>query len=289
MEAPCCPSFALRASADKDQHAYEGGRRNRCWYRGAGGEMFRHRPGRAETGNMNESTNNPLRRGWAAGRTNIVPGMIIVLVALGVLAGYHRWPVFHDAMEVVGAWKTRFGLLFPLVSTAVFGGLLPVFFRLIPPETRKDPQWRHLPFFVLFWAYKGIEVDLLYRLQAWVFGDTADPWVVAAKVVVDQLVYCPVWAVPTMVLAYRWKEAGYNVGETRRRLGERWYVNRCLPVLVASLVIWVPAVAVIYNLPLALQLPLQNLVLCLFVLLVMILTGDGGKSPRPEPEAASRR
>ena len=225
-------------------------------------------------GNNDQAGPHPLRRGWDAARTNALPGAIIVLVALGVLLGYHHWTAFRDGLEVISAWKLRFGYLFSAVSTAVFGGLLPLLFRLIPPETRKDPQWRHLPFFLGFWAFKGIEVDALYRLQAWMFGDTSSPWVVVVKVIVDQFVYCPLWAVPTMVLAYLWKDSGFRVGTTGRKLGSRWYSRRCLPLLVANWGVWVPAVAVIYNLPLALQLPLQNLVLCLFVLLVMILTRE---------------
>lgn len=211
-----------------------------------------------------------------AARTNALPGLLIVLVALGVLVGYHQWPAFHDMLEVVRGWKLRFGFAFSAVSTALFGGLLPILFRLIPRETRKDPQWRFLPFFVGFWAFKGMEVDALYRLQAWWFGDTTDAWVIAAKVFVDQFVYCPIWAVPTMMLGYLWKDCGYSVAEVRRRLGPRWYLTRCLPLLIANLGVWVPAVAVIYALPQALQLPMMNLVLCLFVLLVMMLTGEEG-------------
>jgi hypothetical protein len=229
---------------------------------------------------------NSVRRGWKAARTNVRPGLVIVMVALGVLVGYHRWPAFHETLEVVREWKLRFGFAFSAVSTGVFGGLLPVLFRLIPRETRKDPQWRFLPFFVGFWALKGIEVDAFYQLQAGIFGDTTDVRVVVVKVVVDQAVYCPVWAVPTTMLAYLWKDSGYSVAEVRRRLGAHWYLERCLPLLLASLAIWVPAVAIIYVLPLALQLPVQNLVLCLSVLLVMILTREEPSRHRPESRGA---
>ena len=215
-----------------------------------------------------------MRRGVQAARTNALPALIIALVALGVLVGYYRWPAFHDLLEVVRGWKLRFGFAFSAVSTALFGGLLPVAFRLIPRATRKDPQFGFVPFFIGFWALKGVEVDAFYRLQAWIFGDTADAWVVVVKVVVDQAVYCPAWAVPTTMLAYLWKDSGFSVAVVRRRLGEHWYLVRCLPLLITSLAIWVPTGTVIYALPLALQLPVQNLVLCLSVLLLMILTRD---------------
>ena len=63
-------------------------------------------------------------------------------------------------------------------------------------------------------------------------------------------------------------------GRGAAAVGERWYLTRCLPLLIMNLGVWVPAVAIIYALPLALQLPMQNLVLCLFVLVVMMLTRE---------------
>jgi len=227
--------------------------------------------------NPRPARTNPFRLGWQAARTNALPGVIIAAIALGVLTGYHRWPAFHDALESVRGWKERFGFLFSAISTAFFAGLLPLLFRLIPRETRKDPQWRHLPFFLIFWAIKGIEVDLLYRLQAWAFGDTADARVVVVKVIIDQLVYVPFWAVPTMVLGYLWKDSGFRLRDTKQNLGSRWITNRCIPLMIANWGVWIPAVAIIYNLPMTLQLPMQNLILCLFVLLVMMLTGKRPK------------
>ncbi len=236
---------------------------------------------------------SPVRLGLAAARTNIVPAAIIAVVAIGVLAGYRHWPAFHDTLEVVRSWKERFGFGFSAVSTGIFGGFLPVLFRLIPRETRRDPQWRHLPFFVGFWACKGVEVDALYRFQAWLFGDSPAAEVVVAKVFVDQFLYVPFWAVPTMMGAYLWMDSRFRIARTIRRLGARWYRNRCLPLLLANWGVWTPAVAVIYNLPLSLQLPLQNLVLCLFVLLVMILTraetpDDQARPPGQNSKASPR-
>jgi FtsH-binding integral membrane protein len=61
-------------------------------------------------------------------------------------------------------------------------------------------------------------------------------------------------------------------------------------LLVATWGVWVPAVAVIYLLPTALQLPLQNVVLCFFTLLVIFMTRRPAdptrKSPSPAPAPA---
>jgi hypothetical protein len=47
-----------------------------------------------------------------------------------------------------------------------------------------------------------------------------------------------------------------------------WIRRRVVPVLISNLGVWLPAACIIYALPTPLQLPLQNLVLCFFTLLV---------------------
>jgi hypothetical protein len=47
-----------------------------------------------------------------------------------------------------------------------------------------------------------------------------------------------------------------------------WYRRRVLPLLIGNIGVWVPAVAIIYLLPTPLQLPLQNIVLCFYTLVV---------------------
>ena len=62
------------------------------------------------------------------------------------------------------------------------------------PDPGKPAPWAECLFLTVFWAYKGIEVDAFYRLQALMFGNGSDFLTIFAKVVVDQFVYNPVWA-----------------------------------------------------------------------------------------------
>ena len=120
-----------------------------------------------------------------------------------------------------------------------------------------------------FWAYKGIEVDLWYRLQAHMFGTGHGVATIATKVVMDQFVYCPFFAVPVTAAVYQLVDNGYNGRSLRDDVRKpRWYLRKVLPVLISNLGVWVPAVVVIYMLPTALQLPLQNLILCFYTLIV---------------------
>lgn len=125
-----------------------------------------------------------------------------------------------------------------------------------------------LLFYVLFWLWKGMEVDLLYRLQALLYGDSNHWLVVVKKVMTDQFVYCPIWAVPTMTLCYLWKDADFSISAAKARLSETPLIQRLLRVLASNIVVWVPAVSIIYLLPLSLQIPLFNLVLVFWTLIL---------------------
>jgi hypothetical protein len=133
---------------------------------------------------------------------------------------------------------------------------------------------------VVYWAYKGFEVSVFYAWQARWFGEGKGVATIALKTFNDQFVYCPLFAAPVTWLVYNWVEHGFSgatLAAEWRRPG--WYARCVLPLLVTTWVVWVPAVAVIYILPTALQLPLQNVVLCFFTLLVIFMTRrPAGKS-----------
>jgi hypothetical protein len=233
---------------------------------------------------------NPLRQAWAAAKANLLPAVFLWSVAVTVIVAYYHHAPTRRFLDSVSAFKSGYGpafsFVFSGVSTAIIGGLWPLAFqrvaRLCGMRSVHISPWRHLPFFALFWAYRGVEIDGLYHLQALVFGEHPGTLGLACKVLIDQGVYVTLWAIPSMVIAYLWKDCGYSVGVTVRSVGPRWYPRRCVPILVANWVVWIPAVVVIYSLPLGLQLPVMNINLCLFVLLVMFLTHDTGEiEPAP--------
>lgn len=220
---------------------------------------------------LSRPTRHPLLQGLDAAKVNLAPGAVLWLAGLAILLAYYYHGPTHELLDRIAALKTDVGIPFALVSTAIFGGVLPLVAQRLAPASVARAPLRDLPFLVAFWAVKGLEVDLLYRLQAAMFGSDVSLGAVLAKVAIDQLVYVPVWAAPTIVLGYLWKDSGYRLGVMRRRLGPHWYRRRVLPMLLANWAVWVPAVAIIYCLPLPLQVPIQNIVLCLWVLMVMFL------------------
>lgn len=215
----------------------------------------------------------PWRAGVECARRLAWPGFVLVAMAAGVVAAYYRVPAVHAALAQLAEWRAAGGFAFSAGISAVFAGLIPFLYLRLHPATAAHHPWAHGGFFGLFWAYKGLEVDLLYRWQSRVFGDGPEVATIAAKTAVDQLVYNPVWAAPLAVILYGWKDAGFRwaapLGDLRT---PGWYARRVLPVMIAVWGVWVPGVACIYALPLPLQLPLCCLVNCFWVILFSLIT-----------------
>ncbi len=231
------------------------------------------------------ATASPLRASLLAARANLVPGIVLQCVAGAVVAGYFLHPPARAALENLAAFRTRIGLPFALVSTAIFGALLPFAVLRLSKATRHRYDFAQMAALTLFWAYKGMEISLFYALQARVFGEGQSAAVIIAKTAVDQFVYGPLLAAPLTWLVYAWVELRFD---TRALVAELrlpgLYGRSIFPLLVASWSVWVPAVAIIYLLPTALQLPLQNIVCCFFTLLIIFMT----RRPDPAPATASQ-
>lgn len=228
-------------------------------------------------------------RPWASGlraaRANLVPGLVLSAFAAGVVLAYATLPPVRAGFDRVGTWKVAGGFLFSIVSTGIFGGVLPWLINRLRPVrpglgiTR--PPVSHLLFLAAFWGYKGVEVDAFYRFQTWLWGDAAGPAVVAGKVLLDLGVWCAVWAVPSTALGYAFMEGGFTRDGLRRWLIPGWFRKRVVPIIVSNFLVWAPACAAIYCLPPALQLPVQNLVLCFWALLLVLQI----KAPDPAARA----
>jgi hypothetical protein len=222
----------------------------------------------------------PWRSGLRGARANLLPGAFLQLAALALVAGYYRMPSVHDALSRLVVFRQRTGLPFGILSTALFGAVLPLLYLRF--ERRKlrgapDYTWGKGLFLTAFWAYKGIEVDIWYRLQAHWVGPGHDPATIAVKVFLDQFVYSPLFAVPVTVALYEgvqgWPDWKGTLADLR---APGWFRRRSLPVLIANAGVWIPAVVVIYALPTPLQLPLQNIVLCFYTLILVHQMRSGG-------------
>ena len=214
----------------------------------------------------------PWQSGIRGARANLLPAALLQVAAIALVLGYYRVPALHAALTGLLELRQRAGFAFGMATTGFFGGFLPFLYIHYSPRIGSAvPRygWRQGLWLTLFWTYKGLEVDVWYRLQAHMVGSGHDAVTVTIKVILDQFGYCPLFAVPVTTAVYQAVDAQENwraVVEDVRAPG--WYRRRVLPILISNIGVWVPAVAVIYCLPTPLQLPLQNIVLCFYTLIV---------------------
>ena len=228
--------------------------------------------------NGQSSAPPPWRAGLHSARTLLWPGLILQGVALSLVLAYYFAPVTQGLFARIGDWQRAGGYAFSAGATALCGGLLPFLFLRAQPATRVTHPWPHLVFFLLFWAYKGVEVDLWYHLLSRLYGSDHATGTVVAKILSDQLGYNVLWATPVSTLAFQWKAAGFRWGPVVADLRTgRWSARRVLPVLIAVWSVWIPVTACVYSLPGTLQMPLFNVVLCFWSLLFAYIVAHQGK------------
>jgi hypothetical protein len=218
---------------------------------------------------------HPLLAGLRSARALLVPGLLLQAVALGLVLTYYFVPAAAGFFARLGELQSRGSFAFSAVSTMLCGGLLPFLFLRGHPDTRATHPWPHLLFFLLYWAWKGAEVDLWYRTLAWLFGEGTDLRTVVSKILADQFGYNPLYAAPVGNLFFAWKDAGFRVRPVADDVRSgRWYARSVLPVLVSVWCLWIPVVACVYSLPLPLQMPLFNVVLCFWSMLFAHITSQ---------------
>jgi hypothetical protein len=201
---------------------------------------------------------------WLAIRSNVVPGFVLWAIAAAVVAAYYWLPVTRPLFDTVAGWKEAGGFGYSIVATAVFAGVIP-FLAL-------GGSWSTLVFFTLFWAWRGLEIDLLYRGQGLLFGNDPSVGTLAAKVAVDQFVYNVFWAAHLQLLAYFWKDSGFRWRAFGTYDWKRHFTEVFPVTIVATWVIWIPVVTLVYALPPPLQIPLFNLAACFWSFVMATLT-----------------
>jgi len=212
--------------------------------------------------------------GWEAARANARPALIIQAIMLALLMAFYTSPATADCLEKVAEFKRAHGLGFVVAASVTAGALLPEFFLVLffqrgRPHLR---NLRNLLFTIPIWGFDGSLVDLLYRSEAYWLGDVVALPVVLCKICIDQFGYNVLFAAPFGVLTYEWKNNGISMRPVRDLFTWKHYRDKIFPTLLATWAVWIPLMAIIYSLPLALQFPMFGLALSFWVLLLTYMT-----------------
>ncbi len=209
----------------------------------------------------------------AAFKKNWLAGLVLQFVGVFIVLAYYVVEPFRDVLQVIADMQQTGGYLFSAVITAIFAGFIPFLVQII--FERERPQRYHIytgSFIVLFWAYRGVEVDLLYRLQAVWFGDELSFSVILKKTLTDQFVYAPFWAIWIVTLGILFKDCKLSLRDFRQQINRSFFCVTYPSVVFSTWLVWVPGVSIIYSLPQLLQVPMMNIVACFYAILVMYLT-----------------
>ena len=204
-------------------------------------------------------------------RANWPAALVIWLVAATGVASYYHGGIIHAWADGIMVWRGRFGLLFPMFWQALFCAVLPLATQILFIPRLRAGALKRFPLYTVFWALRGIEVEYFYRLQAWVWGSGTDPVTALCKVATDQFVYS-IWASVEILFFLRWLTR--HVGESpagERILPEGWFRKLILPLTVATWVVWIPTLAVLYMLPTPLQLPFSSTIMWLWSLMLLFI------------------
>jgi hypothetical protein len=205
-------------------------------------------------------------------KQNLLPGLVLQSFAAIILVLYFFVPDSKPVFVWFGDLKRSYGFLYSAIATSLFGGIIPFFCLFL---TKQIDRVRNVPllffFYVVFWGLKGIEVDFFYRLQGDWFGYANDFHTLVAKVAIDQFLYTTFWAAPSITLIYLWIEHHFNFLACFRAIDRHFIFVKIPAVILSNWLVWIPAVSIIYSMPNELQMPLFNLVLCFWVLLLAVL------------------
>lgn len=208
------------------------------------------------------------KTGLAAAKKNIGPGLLLQGFALAlVLLYYFHEPTQHILLKIPKI-QQQMGVLFPILATALFGGVIPYIFLAARKGISSGRYLSTLLFMIGFWAILGLSVDILYRVQSLLFGDEPNTATIIKKVMVDQFIFCVIWSAPFTTLAMFWKDHNFSAKATKEHLSRKFITIDIPSILIAMWGVWIPTVAIVYSLPFALQFPLFNIVLCFWSLLL---------------------
>ena len=197
-----------------------------------------------------------LKIGLASVRANVVPMVVLWLLAALTVVGYYFVPGFARLLEPLRCWQTESGWVAALLNRVIFCGLLPGVFLLCVKSIRPRRPWATTLAYCLWCGPWGIFCDGFFTLQAMMFGTGVDIGTIALKLAVEYLVWTAVICVPPSAAFFFWLSRDFSFARARREWPRRFVRDVCLPLLVTDVCVWVPVSAMVYLFPLPLQIQL---------------------------------
>jgi hypothetical protein len=206
-------------------------------------------------------------------KTNVLAAICLQVIALFIGISFFYWPQSQPVFLFFSQLKTQYGLTYAVVATAIFGGFIPYCYLLMSGKLGPN-QVKQGVFYCVLWGMMGALIDTFYGLQNSLFGSEAQVMIIIKKTAFDQFVFSAFLTCPLLTALYMWKDNGFSGSITWQQFTPAILFLKIATTVVTNWLIWIPSVALIYMMPSALQLPLFNLVLCFFVLVLATVQHD---------------
>jgi hypothetical protein len=164
------------------------------------------------------------------------------------------------------------------LPSAFAGAVLPFLLQSMQRGEHRRIAVASLPALVILWGIRGCIIDAFYRLQAMLWGNGTDPGTLILKIVCDLGIANPLVFTPILVLTFSWVDTNGQIAQIRDNFRGgllTWWRRETQPLLPVAWLIWTPALAVVYSLPLGLQFPVDTLIQCFWSLALVMLTAKG--------------
>lgn len=215
--------------------------------------------------------------GFRAARANFLPGLLLQAIMACILALY----LFHDGsrefFRLVGESRQELGVFFAMVTYTFSGAVLPEIMRVVLFQRGRATleNLKSVATMAPVWMFMGSVVDVFYTAQNEWFGYGNDAATVVVKVLVDQLLYSPLFATPVIAGYFALRAGGFGQAARAAVFRRRFLTETLLPVQLASWMIWFPGVTFVYIMPPPLQIPFAVLVHTFWVLILTTINERG--------------
>ncbi len=215
-----------------------------------------------------------VHKGIRAARQNLFAILGLLSAMALVVVIYYRWPAGTGVLARYAAWQHGGGIFASALASAFAGGVLSEFSIVY---FQNGGRWtlhhvENMGFKLVMFFVSGAVTYEFYVYQAIWFGDGVSWPVLMRKLLVDQFIFSPFWAVPYQTLLTRWQVLRYSGTRLWEELDGEFFVERVLPVMVTSWMFWIPGVILVYSLPLILQMSLSIFAIASWGILLAALT-----------------
>ena len=94
-----------------------------------------------------------VRLGWGGAKSNILPGAVLWVIGLALVISYYQIRPVAEILDQLGDFKLKSSPWFAILSTALFGSLIPWLVQNLFLKGGEKQPFRHVPWLLLFWGF----------------------------------------------------------------------------------------------------------------------------------------